>query len=541
MAKTLEIPYKERVLVILSSFLFLIVQFFYSGFIFIKKLRSITWKHAPALMANEGKVDLDIDALQTTLQTVQSSRIQRLYHFTSYVVFVWKAALLKSLSAMFMFLFGRDYRQAMYGKRMKRNNFILDKNITFTNHGSYGTVPKRVLEARQQFQDEFDRCPDGWFRYKAQNLWNESLRTVAKFVRANFNDCVFVPNATSGINTVLWCLGLCEGDGILITSQTYGAIQMAAQEVCRANKAKLLVLNITFPTSDMTGSVNYQATEIVQHYEKVLQENPSIKIAIIDAITSTSAVKLPFKRITEVCHHYNVLVLVDGAHAPGQIPLDLERLGADFFVGNLHKWLFAPRGCAILWVSPKFHDIIVPLVVSWMHDRSLQDRFYSQGTIDHSAYISAGAAIKFYSEVGGMSPLTKYNSQLVRWASTMLAEAWNTEVLPIPESMRAPFMAVIRLPQVLTASYGATKEGEKQIMEDVFYKYNVVTTFVSIQASLWCRISAQIYNAKEDYLVLAESVLKLMQECQNGFHPKVEKAFAPNRWSWHEAPHAASH
>ena len=168
-----------------------------------------------------------------------------------------------------------------------------------------------------------------------QNLWNKSLETVAKFVGANPKDVVFVPNATSGINVVLRCLDISEGDGILIANQTYGAVQMTAQEVCQANKAKLLVLNITFPTSDMTGLVDYHATEIVQHYEKVLQENPCVKLAIIDAITSISALKLPFKRLTELCHKHNVLVLVDGAHAPGQIPLDLERLGADFFVGKL--------------------------------------------------------------------------------------------------------------------------------------------------------------------------------------------------------------
>lgn len=180
-----------------------------------------------------------------------------------------------------------------------------------------------------------DKCPDVWFRYKVQNLWNKSLETVAKFVGANPKDAVFVPNATSGINIVLRCLDISEGDGILIANQTYGAVQMTAQEVCQANKAKLLVLNITFPTSDMTGLVDYHATEIVQHYEKVLQENPCVKLAIIDAITSISALKLPFKRLTELCHKHNVLVLVDGAHAPGQIPLDLERLGADFFVGKL--------------------------------------------------------------------------------------------------------------------------------------------------------------------------------------------------------------
>jgi len=422
----------------------------------------------------------------------------------------------------------------MYGKSMKKNSFILDDSITVTNHGSYGTIPKKVLEARWQFQEEIDKCPDVWFRYKVQNLWNKSLETVAKFVGANPKDVVFVPNATSGINVVLRCLDISEGDGILITNQTYGAVQMTAQELCQANKAKLLVLNITFPTSDMTGLVDYHATEIVQHYEKVLQENPCVKLAIIDAITSISALKLPFKRLTELCHKHNVLVLVDGAHAPGQIPLDLERLGADFFVGNLHKWLFAPRGCAILWVSPKFHDVIVPQVVSWLHDKTLQDRFFQQGTIDHTSYTSAGIAVKFYNEVGGMSSIVKYNSQLASWASTMLAEAWDTEVLPIPESMRAPCMAVVRLPSRLSAAYGATQEGANQMMSDIYNKYNVVACFVCVQASLWCRVSAQIYNVKEDYMVLAEVVLKLMEECANGFCPKVEKAAEPNRWSWCE-------
>ena len=180
-----------------------------------------------------------------------------------------------------------------------------------------------------------EKCPDVWFRYKVQNLWNSSLETVAKFVGANVKDLVFVANASTGINTVLRCLDFHEGDGILITNQTYGAVQMTAQEICQEKKAKLLVLNVTFPTSDMTGSVNFHVTEIVEHYEKVLRENANIKLVIIDAITSISALKLPIKKLTEVCHKHNALVLIDGAHAPGQIPLDLERLGADFFVGKL--------------------------------------------------------------------------------------------------------------------------------------------------------------------------------------------------------------
>ena len=119
----------------------------------------------------------------------------------------------------------------------------------------------------------------------------------------------------------------------------------------------------------------------------------------------------------------------------------------------------------------------------------------------------------------------------------MLAEAWDTEVLPIPDSMRAPCMAVIRLPSELSAAYGATHEGSQKLMTDVYSKYKVVACFVNVQASLWCRVSAQVYNVKEDYMQLAEVVLKLKEECVNGFCPDVEKAAEPNRWSWCEEPH----
>lgn len=468
--------------------------------------------------------------------SLKGSRMRRILQLGTFVVFVWWAAVIKSVSAVFTFIFGKDYRLAMFGKNIKKNLFLLDDSIVVTNNGSYGTIPKKVKETQWKYQEEMERCPDIWFRYKVKNLWNSSLETVAKFVGANVKDLVFIANATSGINAVLRSVNFQEGDGILITNQTYGAVQMTAQEICQEKKAKLLVLNVTFPTSDMTGSIKYQVTEIVEHYEKVLQENTNVKLVIIDAITSISALKLPIKKLSEVCHKHNALVLIDGAHAPGQIPLDLERIGADFFVGNLHKWLFAPRGCAILWVSPKFHDVIIPQVVSWFHDKNLQDRFFQQGTIDHTSYTSATAAVQFYREIGGMGAITKYNSQLATWASTTLAETWDTEVLPIPESMRAPFMAVIRLPGELSAAYGATQKGADKMMSDVYHKYNVIARFISIQASLWCRVSVQVYNVKEDYMQLGDVVLQLKEECVNGFCPKVEKAAETNRWSWYEDP-----
>ena len=173
-----------------------------------------------------------------------------------------------------------------------------------------------------------------FFRYQLEPLWEQALKTVAEFIGAKFENTVFVPNTTFGINTVLRSLDFDEGDAILVTNQTYGAIHMAAREVCQSNKAKLLVLNITYPTVDFHGTAEFYADDVVEHYSKVLQENSGIKLAIIDYITSSSALLLPVSELVSLCHKHNVSVLIDGAHAPGQVELNLEELGADFFVGK---------------------------------------------------------------------------------------------------------------------------------------------------------------------------------------------------------------
>ena len=198
----------------------------------------------------------------------------------------------------------------------------------------YLTEVKSYLLSIFMIQDTIEQCPDAWFRYKVRTLWNQSVQAVARFVGASPENLVFVTNATSGINTVLRCLDIGEGNHILITNQTYGAIQMTVQDMCQDMKAKLLVLNLTFPTSDLTGSVQFYVQDVVQQYSQVLDENPTVKLAVIDYITSISAVQLPVQELIEVCHSRGVLVVIDGAHAPGQVKLHLEKLGADFFVGR---------------------------------------------------------------------------------------------------------------------------------------------------------------------------------------------------------------
>ena len=167
-----------------------------------------------------------------------------------------------------------------------------------------------------------------------QPLWKQSLQAAADFVGAKFDNIVFVQNATIGTNAVLRNLELTEDDAILITNQTFGAVKKLAREVCQSTGSKLLVLNITYPTVDFEGSVKFFIDDIVQQFKEVLQKNSTIKLAVVDYIGSSNAVLYPVKELIDLYHQHNVAVFVDGAHAPGQVPLNLEELGADFFVGK---------------------------------------------------------------------------------------------------------------------------------------------------------------------------------------------------------------
>ncbi|XP_031569052.1 putative L-cysteine desulfhydrase 1 [Actinia tenebrosa] len=448
--------------------------------------------------------------------------ITSIAQITMFFLLVWWVALIKLTTSILTLILGPEYKQSLFGKHLRNTEFTLDAYATFVNHGSFGTVPRVVQEAQQRLKDEMEQCPGSWFFYKARPMWNKSITAIAKFVNADPKNLVFVLNATTGVNTVLKSLDLPEGQGIVVTNQTYGAIYKTAQDVCLSKKCNLVVLNITFQTSDLDGSVEFYAADIVEQYRKVLKENPNIKLAIVDYITSASAMKMPVSKIIQVCHEFGVMVLVDGAHAPGQVPLELESLNADFFVGNLHKWMFTPRGSAILWVHPKYQDTINPLVVSWNQDLGFQDKFFMQGTQDQTSYLVIDSASKFYYELGGMNAITGYNKCLASWASLMLATEWKTEVLPIPESMRAPFMASIRLPLEFTAAYGTSCQSEFMIRRDLFQRYRVLTAVCCIQSSLWCRISANVYNTKEDYMKLADAFNRLKHALNTGYKPDVK-------------------
>ncbi|EDO43426.1 predicted protein [Nematostella vectensis] len=443
--------------------------------------------------------------------------------FCTFFLLVAYVGVIKMSNIVLAYLLSPGLKKSLFGKFLLLHEFYLDSNITHVNNGSFGAVPKRVMEERLKHLYEEEGCPDGCIFYKSTDRWLEAVKSVANFINCDHRDLVFVNNATQGINAILRSLDLKEGDSVLVTNQTYGAVSMTTQEVCHSKKANLVVLNLTFRTSDLGGHSDYYVVDIVGQYRKVLQENPNIKIAIIDHITSSSALLLPVKKLLKACHDHGVMALVDGAHAPGQVSLEIDSLDADFYVGNLHKWMFAPRGTAFLWVHKKYQSQINPLAVSWNHSLGFQMKFLLQGTEDQSNIFAVEAALQYHYHLGGLENIQSHNMALCHWASNMLASKWQTETLPIPDNMRAPYMACIRLPQEIGIAYGATRPGESKARKDLFERYSICVAVTCIQSSLWCRISCHVYNCEDDYKKLAEGVLRLKQAIINGYRPPVDK------------------
>nr|XP_006812638.1 PREDICTED: uncharacterized aminotransferase C660.12c-like [Saccoglossus kowalevskii] len=220
---------------------------------------------------------------------------------------------------------------------------------------------------------------------------------------------------------------------------------------------------------------------------------------------------MPIKELIVVCQSRGVQVIIDGAHAPGQLRLNLEELGADYYIGNLHKWMFAVRGSAILWVHPKHYKSIKPLITGHNYQQSLFNQFFNQGTRDSTPYFCVPAAIQFYEEIGGFKKITKYNTELLHWAMELLKESWKTESFPIPDSMRAPFMGIIALPETSKGPIMNTdSRGIAQLVDKIYEKYKVHVVIVYHQERLWCRLSAQVHNTKKDYLKLRDAVLDML-------------------------------
>jgi len=281
-----------------------------------------------------------------------------------------------------------------------REHFTLDPELIFLNHGSFGACPIEVMQAQHEWQRQMERNPVEFLGRRSATLLRQAREQLAAFVGAQADHLVFVPNATTGVNIVARSLALQPGDEVLSTDLEYGACDAAWQWVCRQHGASYRRVPIALPL---------QREQCVQALQSAL--SPRTRMLYLSHVTSTTALILPLAEIVQAAHAQGVPVLVDGAHAPGHIELELDALGADFYTGNCHKWLCAPKGTAFLHARPEHHERLEATVVSWGYvagdgghtgfdaytGRSVfERRLQWQGTHDISGCLAVGAAIEFH-------------------------------------------------------------------------------------------------------------------------------------------------
>jgi isopenicillin-N epimerase len=366
----------------------------------------------------------------------------------------------------------------------------LEPGISYLNHGAFGACPEPVLEAQRVWRERMEAEPTRFFAREYEGHLDEARRTMAAFLGADAEDLAFVANATTAVSTVLASLRFEPGDELLTTDHEYNATVNALRAVADRDGASVVVASIPFPIRDPSDAVDAVLAAVTRR----------TRLALISHVTSPTALVLPIAAIVRELDRRGVDTLVDGAHAPGQVPVDLRAIGAAYWTGNTHKWLCGPRSAAVLHVRADLRDRIRPLVVSHGANSPRRDRtrfrlgFDWTGTLDPSPILALPAVVRY---VGGLhedgwSGLMAANAALARRGRDQVCRALEVGQ-PAPDTMLAS-MASIPL-----AAVAPTQAAALRLQETLFEMERVEPP-----RSVLVRISAQRYNHAEEYAHLGD-------------------------------------
>ncbi|MBL8722024.1 MAG: aminotransferase class V-fold PLP-dependent enzyme [Myxococcales bacterium] len=385
--------------------------------------------------------------------------------------------------------------------------FQLDPTVTFLNHGSFGATPIAVLVAQRAWQDRLEAEPVRFFLRELPPALAEVRARLGAFVGADPDDLALVTNASTGVSTVLRSLEFAPGDELLTTDHEYNACKNALDFVATRSGARVVVVEIPFPIAD--------ASEVTERLLRAV--TPRTRLALVDHVTSQTGLVFPIAEIVRALEARGVDTLVDGAHAPGMVPLDLRALGAAYYTGNCHKWLCTPKGAALLHVRRDRQEGIRPLVISHGANAPLdgRTRFRAEfdwcGTCDPSAWLTIPAAIDHLAALvpGGFSAVMRRNHALALEARDLLCAALGVEA-PAPDDMIGA-LAAIPLP-----------DGEgvyaPPLYLDALQERLWVEHRIEVPIIPWprppkrlVRVSAQLHNTRADYEKLATALGSLLR------------------------------
>ena len=384
--------------------------------------------------------------------------------------------------------------------------WLIDPQVVFLNHGSFGACPRPVLEFQRTLQDRMERQPLQFLHRDIEGLLDSARHALAEFLGADADNLVFVANATGGVNTVLRSLEFKPGDELLTTDQEYNACRNALDVVAARSGATVVVAPLPFPLPSPDYAV-----------EAVLSRATSrTRLALLDHVTSQTGMVLPLARQVAELSVRGIDTLVDGAHAPGMVPLNLRAIGAAYYTGNCHKWLCGPKAAGFLHVQPERQKLIRPLAISHganapRTDRSrFQIEFGWTGTFDPTACLSVTEAIRFMGSLlpGGWPEIMARNRALALAARDLLCRALKINP-PCPDECVGS-MAAVPLPDAPPGERPAGPLYLDPLQIRLRGKYGI-----EVQMMHWpahpkrvIRVSAQLYNSLDQYQLLSDALTK---------------------------------
>jgi isopenicillin-N epimerase len=373
-----------------------------------------------------------------------------------------------------------------------RELFLIDPDVVFLNHGSFGATPRVVFEEYQRWQAELERQPVEFLGRRADELLDNARAKLAAYLNADVDDLVFVTNATSGLNVIARSFPLETGDEILTTDHEYGALDLTWDYLCGKAGAHFVRHHIPLPATSHA--------EIVESFWSAV--TPRTKIIFLSHITSPTALIFPVKEICARAREAGILTVIDGAHAPGQIPVDLKDIGADIYSGNCHKWLCAPKGSGFLHVRPEHHEWVESLTISWgwRGESTLVSRNQWQGTRDIAAFLSVPAAIEFQQNHNWDAVRARCHD-LARETRRAIADLSGLE--PISPDSPEWFAQMIACPIPI--------DDPIAVKERLYNEFKIEVPLVERHDKHMIRVSYQGYNDHDDLERLMEGLGRVIE------------------------------
>ena len=371
--------------------------------------------------------------------------------------------------------------------------FLLDPDITFLNHGSYGACSKPVFKEYQDWQQKLENQPVQFMTNQVYSAMEKSRESMSQFVGCDDEELVFFQNPTTAVTNVIYNLDLKPGDEVLMSNHEYGALVRAWKMWEKKTGVKIIQQDISMP---VTTEENF----IEDFWTGVTDQT---KVIFLSHITSSTALIFPIEKIIKLAKEQNILTIIDGAHVPAHIPLNIHELGCDFYTGACHKWLCAPKGSSFLFVKKEHQDWVKPVVVSWGKDgddptpSEFIQNFQWQGTRDMSAFLTIPTAINFY--IKEIRPYQESCKKIIQDTYSEFPSVLNTEPISAGKEWLAQLVA-----------HPLPKNIPSNLKKGLWEKYRIEIPVFEWNGQEFVRVSIQVYNTQKDVDLLMSALRSLI-------------------------------